>query len=276
MSAAPPQPAIDFSVRFGKPRIRRYKADDRIRLSVEYRADGTVSALEIAPVAYRGCSSSQPVELLSETADKILEELVPGITASAEASEIAVRKSHPGFVREQRRLRGTVLNRDYPLGEDRSKMIAASLTISTSDLGENLSKVISGFGAPEYEQFSAESGLAIAVLYGTETLFQHVSISASEPLLVHSDYGSPINPVIAEALLDEILPPTLRRGEPRKSLFISGAYRRALLMYEHLSISRIHTNDDLMNIGIAWPVAGDEGKAAFNASDFVSGSDPNN
>lgn len=181
---------IDFGARFGKPRIQRYKVNDRIRLSVEWRVDGKVSAVEIAPTEYRGYNPLQPLELLSQTADQILEGLIPGITSNGIASETVIRTTYPGFSREVRRLSGASLNRDYPLGDDRTKMIAAGLAVGDSDLSATLETVISALGAPDYQEFEAGKGLTVGVFYRLRDSVRQLVISADEPLLAHSDYAS--------------------------------------------------------------------------------------
>jgi hypothetical protein len=143
MSIATAQPTVDFRARFGKPRIQRYKVNDSLRLSLEHRADGQVSAIEIAPAEYRGYNPSQPPGMSSQTADQILEGLLPGDTSNGLVSETVIRTTNPGFSREVRRLPGASLNRDYLLGGDRSKMIAAGLSITTWDLSKTLHGVIS-------------------------------------------------------------------------------------------------------------------------------------
>ena len=92
MSDATAQPIVDFNARFGKPRIERYKVSDRVRLSVEYRIDGKVSAIEIAPAEYRGYNPTQPLEMSSQAVDRILENLSNGLE-----SETVIRTTYPGF-----------------------------------------------------------------------------------------------------------------------------------------------------------------------------------
>ena len=52
MAVDPVQPAIDLNTRFGSPRIQRYRIDERLRLSVEYRVGDQIAAIEIAPADY--------------------------------------------------------------------------------------------------------------------------------------------------------------------------------------------------------------------------------
>lgn len=253
MSLATTPPIVDFHSRFGKPRIQRYKVSDSLRLSVEYRVGGMVSAVEIAPSQYRGYNPSQPLEMSSQTADEILENLIPGVTCDGIPRETVIQTTYPGFSREVRHLPGASLNRDYPMGIDRSKMIAASLAVSSADLTESLRGVISPLGAAEYEQFGSDSGLGVGVLYDSEGLILQIRILADEPLLVHSDYAKSIEPDAAELLLDELVPPSLRDGTPRRSVFRSGGLTREHCFYNQIALCRSYVNGEMIGVDVSWP-----------------------
>jgi hypothetical protein len=252
MSVATAQPIVDFNTRFGKPRIERYKVSDQVRLSVEYRGDGKVSAIEIAPAEYRGYNPTQPLEMSSQAVDRILEKLIPGVTSNGLASETVIRTTYPGFSREIRRLPGASLNRDYSLGDDRSQMIAAGLVVSTIDIGKTLSEVILSFGTPEYQQFAAGSGLAVGAVYGPKGLTRQILIFAEEPLLAHNDYAKPIGREATEMLLEELLPPSIRTGKPQRGMFVSGAFRSERESYGRLLLTRNYVNDDMVTASAVW------------------------
>jgi hypothetical protein len=253
MSIATAQPLVDFNTRFGKPRIERYKVSDRIRLSVEYRADGKVSAVEIAPPEYRGYSPAEPLEMSSQAVDRILEGLIPSVTSNGVQSETIIRSTYPGFSREIRRLPGVSLTRDYSLGDDRSKMVAAGLAVSTVDLGETLNEVILSLGAPEYRQFAAGSGLAVGAVYDPKGSIRQIQVLADEPLLAHSDYAKPIGREATEMLLDELLPPLIRTDEPQRSIFRSGAFTSQREFYGRMLLTRNYVNDEMVIASVAWP-----------------------
>src|SRR2546421_175170 len=86
---------------------------------------------------------------------------IKGLTTHGVAHEMLISTTYPGFSREVRRLPATVLNRDYPLVEDRSKMIAATVTINASELSDPLYRTISSFDARECVEFSAGMGLRV-------------------------------------------------------------------------------------------------------------------
>ncbi len=226
---------------------------DRVRLSVEYRIDGKVSAIEIAPAEYRGYNSTQPLEMSSRAVDSILENLIPGVTSNGLESETVIRTTYPGFSRQIRRLPEASLIRDYSFGDDRSQMIAAGLVVSAIDIGKMLSEVILSFGAPEYQQFAAGSGLAVGAVYGPKALIRRILIFAEEPLLAHNDYAKPIGREATEMLLEELLPPSIRTGEPRKGMFVSGAFMSERESYGRLQLTGNYVNDDMVTASAAWP-----------------------
>jgi hypothetical protein len=253
MSVATAQPMVDFNARFGKTRTERYKVSDRVRLSVEYQADGKVSAIEVAPAEYHGYNPAQPLEMSSEAVNRILEDLIPGVTSDGLVRETEIRTTYPGFSREIRLLPGASLNRDYPLSGDRSKMIAAGLAVSTIDVNKTVSKVILSFGAPEYQQFAAGSGLAVGAFYGSNGSVQQILVLAEVPLLTHSDYARPIEREAAEILLEELLPPSSRTEKPQRSIFRSGAFTSERELYGRVLLTRNYVNDDMVTASVVWP-----------------------
>lgn len=247
----------DFISRFGKPIFQRYKVNAGLQVSIEYGVDGKVAALEISRPGYRGYnfrSPDEPIDLSSEAVDQLLENLLPGITSHGAAREIAISTTYPGFSREIRRLPGTVLNRDYPSAEDRSKMIAATATINASKLSDPLYQIISNFGTRECEQFSAGTGLRVEVEYATDGSIQWLAIIANKSPLAHHDYATPIEQDVAEKLLDELLPRSIRSGESRRGVFVSGALTIKREMYDHVMISRHYVNEEMIALGASWPI----------------------
>jgi hypothetical protein len=253
MSVSLVQGAIDFIGRFGNPRIQCFKVNERLRLSVEYRIAGGISAIEIAPVGYRGFDPSQPPEVLSEVANSILEKILPGITASGLTSETTIQSKYPGFSREVRSVPGASLIRDYPLGDDRSKMIAASLEVNCIDLTGVVNEVTYSMGAPEYLQFAGDSGLAVGVSPDSQGSVRHIAISAQENLLAHPDSVSPIGREAAEKLLSELLPSSAEQDQPGRSCFRAGAYRVERLHFANFLLCRYYVSDQMTGISIDWP-----------------------
>ncbi len=191
--------------------------------------------------------------MLSETADRILEKLLPGITINGLVRETTVESTYPGFAREVRSLPGASLSRDYPLGEDRSKMIAAGLEVSSADLGSTASEVISPLGAPEYLQFAADSGLAVGAFEGSQGFLRQIVISAEESLLAHARYARSIGRDSAERLLTELLPSSASTDKAWSSVFRAGAYKSERLHFPEFVLGRNYVNDDMIGISISWP-----------------------
>ena len=250
-------PIIDFTSRFGKPIFQRYKVNVGSQVSIEYEVDGKVAALEISALGYRGynfMSPDAPLNVSSKAVDQLLECLLPGITTNGVAHETVISTTYPGFSREVRRLPATVLNRDYPLREDRSKMIAATVTINASELSDALYRIISSFRTREYEQFNAGIGLRVEVEYAADGSIQWLAIVTNTSPLAHNDYATPIEQTPAERLLDGLLPKSIRGGKPQRSVFASGALTVKRERYGHATISRHYVNEQMIALGASWPM----------------------
>ena len=254
MFVVPVQPTIDFTGRFGIPRLQRFRVNERLRLSVEYRPNGRISAIEIAPAEYRGYNFSQTAEVPSEAANSILEKILPGITINGLAVETTVTSTYPGFSREVRSGFGASLTRDYPLGDDRSRMMAAGLEISSADVASTASEVTAPMGEPEYLQFAADSGLAVGVFPSSQSSVRQIVISAQESLLAHPDFARPIESGAAEKLLTELLPSPVGTDEPWKSIFRSGGYKVERFHFREFVVCRSYVSDDMTWISIGWPI----------------------
>ena len=132
-------------------------------------------------------------------------------------------------------------------------MIAAGLSITTSDLGKALDGVISSFGAPEYQQFDAGAGLAVGAFYGPKGSIRKVLVSAKESLLADDDYHRPVRRDAVETLLRELLPLSIGTHKPQRSVFRSGALTSERELYGQMLLWRDYENDDIIAAGVVWP-----------------------
>jgi hypothetical protein len=252
MTTIAAQQILETCAFFGKPRIQRYKVNDRVRLSAECLSNGMVSAIEIAPSDRDAYDPLKPLELSRHTVDQVFGRLLPGIVNSPVASETVIRGTWKEFVREVRRLSGVTLNCDYPLGEAATMMHAASLVFGDSDFALAIETVTSILGDPDYQQFEAGGGLAIKIFFRSRDSIQSVVIGAGSPLLIHREYPTPIDPHAAEILFDQLIPQSARGGKPLGMVCI-GALTTKHELHGEMLIYRQYVSDDMIGIGASWP-----------------------
>jgi hypothetical protein len=243
------QSASTFSQRFGQPTIRKYKTSDTICISVETNESRVISAVELTPARSEGLDPSQLGMSFSDAA-AILAELIPGSVSARPPDEIADSQVYPGIVTEVRKLAGLAVYSDYHGRGDRETMTAVRLELESSQLIDAIRKKIDMLGSADYEQYSAGEGLAVGVTYSQQREIQDVRISAEEKLLIKNDHPRLIDPRAAESLFRIIYPEVADSDAVHKTVFMSGALKRELLVYPTASVSRTFVNDGLSSITI--------------------------
>jgi hypothetical protein len=133
-------------------------------------------------------------------------------------------------------------------------MIAATVIFKASTLSDPLHAIISSFRAPEYEQFDAGTGLRIAVTYARDASIQLLSISANASPLARDHFSLPIEQDAAETLLHELLPKSVRSGEPQRSVRAFGAFISKRERYRHATIFRNYSDGHMIAVGASWPI----------------------
>jgi len=130
-------------------------------------------------------------------------------------------------------------------------MIDAVLTFGNVEVNENVTRVVARYGSPERQVFGS-AGFWVAVVRGAGGSIHQLRISSEESLLAPTDYPRPIARDQAETLLEDVLPGSVRKGEPKSSILFIGALTRRVLLYPDLSITRDYINNDLVALTVIW------------------------
>jgi hypothetical protein len=236
---------IDLRSRFGHPTSRRHKVNKAILLTLSFRSNGMIAAVDASPKGYNRLTPIRSGELPVAVAESILNELLPGSGVTFGGKAKTTWDVGFGISRSLLEMNGGTLLCDYCLGVRENRLMAAEFKVASMATFP-VPRAFS-WGLPEFESFSAELGVNLGVSYTSTGSIRSIRISTTVPPRLEG-----MNQDVAERLLEEIFPEAQRTGEATRNSLAHGTFRHESMKFENGSVMRSYSDCGLFSVAVVF------------------------